>query len=152
MALSDSGARPDEAAANEYRVGANGWIAVGALVMAASVAAGAFAAHGFDPAREAKEIDLFHTGSLYQALHGLAMLMVAGFADRAHLRRGLVKAAQWLFLAGVVLFPGSLYLLALHGPRWLGIATPFGGSSFILGWLMLAAAAIPRRGTLGRRA
>jgi uncharacterized membrane protein YgdD (TMEM256/DUF423 family) len=56
-----------------------------------------------------------------------------------------VSAAGWLFVAGIVVFSGSLYLLALTGERWLGAITPLGGACFILGWLALAAAALLAR-------
>jgi uncharacterized membrane protein YgdD (TMEM256/DUF423 family) len=118
------------------------WIVVGALAGALSVIAGAFAAHGLDPRAEAKEIGWLHTGSQYQGLHGLAILAVAALKGAGRLRAGLATVAQWLFLAGIILFPAALYGLALHGPRWLGAVAPVGGSAFILGWLALAAAAL----------
>ena len=119
------------------------WIAAAALAGAISVIAGAFSAHGLDPVAEAKEIGWLHTGSQYQALHAVAILMTCALAARLH--GTWAKAARWLFLAGIVLFPTALYIAALHGPRWIGVFAPIGGTSFILGWLALAAAALMRQ-------
>jgi len=112
------------------------------LIGAVSVIAGAFAAHGLDPATEAAEIGWLRTGSLYAALHALAMLATSILAGQARLAPAWGRAALWLFLLGALLFPGALYALALHRPRWLGAVAPFGGISFILGWLALAGAAL----------
>jgi uncharacterized membrane protein YgdD (TMEM256/DUF423 family) len=120
-----------------------GWIAFAALSGAVSVIAGAFAAHGLDAETQAKEIGWLHTGSLYEALHALAILAVV--ALDARLAAGWARIARWLFVAGSILFPAALYGLALHLPRWLGAVAPIGGSAFILGWLALAAAALMRR-------
>jgi uncharacterized membrane protein YgdD (TMEM256/DUF423 family) len=120
-----------------------GWIAFAALSGAVSVIAGAFAAHGLDAETQAKEIGWLHTGSLYEALHALAILAVVALGAR--LNPGWARAAQWLFLLGSILFPAALYGLALHLPRWLGAVAPIGGSAFILGWVALAVAALARR-------
>ena len=117
-----------------------GWIVVAALSGAVSVMAGAFGAHGIDAstAAGARARELLQTGSHYEIAHALAILAVAALTRRAGLKEGLATAAQILFLAGSVLFPGALYALALGGPRWLGAVTPVGGSLMILGWLLLA--------------
>jgi uncharacterized membrane protein YgdD (TMEM256/DUF423 family) len=120
-----------------------GWIAFAALSGAVSVIAGAFAAHGLDAETQAKEIGWLHTGSLYEALHALAILAVVALSTRLNPR--WARAAQWLFLVGSILFPAALYGLALHLPRWLGAVAPIGGSAFILGWVALAVAALARR-------
>jgi uncharacterized membrane protein YgdD (TMEM256/DUF423 family) len=124
-----------------------GWIVVAALSGAISVIAGAFGAHGFDAsaAAGAKARELLQTGSHYEIAHALAMLAVVALARRARLKEGLAMAAQVLFLAGSILFPGALYALALGGPRWFGAVAPIGGLAFILGWLALALAALGRR-------
>jgi uncharacterized membrane protein YgdD (TMEM256/DUF423 family) len=119
------------------------WIAAAALAGAISVVAGAFAAHGLDPVTEAKEIEWLRTGSQYQGLHALAILLTCALAAR--LSGPWSKAARWLFLIGAVLFPTALYVVALHGPHWISIFAPIGGTSFILGWLALAAAALLQR-------
>jgi uncharacterized membrane protein YgdD (TMEM256/DUF423 family) len=122
-----------------------GWIAFAALSGGFSVIAGAFAAHGLDAETQAKEIGWLHTGSLYEALHALAILAVVALAGLGRLSPGWARVALWLFLVGSILFPAALYGLALHGPRWLGAVAPIGGSAFILGWVALAAAALARR-------
>lgn len=117
-----------------------GWIAFAALSGAVSVVAGAFSAHGLDPVAQAKPIEYLHTGSLYAAIHALALLAVVALAAQGRLHRCLTAVARWSFLAGGVLFPGALYALALDGPRWLGAVAPIGGSAFIVGWVALALA------------
>jgi uncharacterized membrane protein YgdD (TMEM256/DUF423 family) len=126
------------------RPDARGWIAVAALSGALSVAFGAFAAHGFDPSTSAglKSREWLETGSRYQALHALAMLAVCTLGAR--LNATFAGAALGLFLAGSVLFPGGLYVLALGGPRWMGAVAPLGGTAFIVGWLSFAFAAVRR--------
>jgi uncharacterized membrane protein YgdD (TMEM256/DUF423 family) len=85
---------------------------------------------------------VFETGVRYQTYHALALLAV-GLAGGRWPGTAVV-AAGWLFLAGTVLFAGSLYLLALTGTRWLGAVTPLGGVAFLAGWAALAWAAWAR--------
>jgi uncharacterized membrane protein YgdD (TMEM256/DUF423 family) len=111
------------------------WIRLAALSGLISVAAGAFAAHGVSDtgARE-----WLRTGASYEAIHALAVLAVAALFP-AETRR-----ARWppaFFLLGAVLFSGSLYAMAMGGPRWLGAVTPLGGLLFLAGWAALAWAA-----------
>jgi uncharacterized membrane protein YgdD (TMEM256/DUF423 family) len=117
---------------------------LGALSAAASVAAGAFAAHALR-ARLAPDLQsVFETGARYQMYHALGLLAVALAADRGP--STWVRTAGWLFVAGTVLFCGSLYALALTGVRGLGAITPFGGVAFFAGWACLAVAAWRARG------
>lgn len=97
-----------------------------------AVAFGAFAAHG---ARDARAAELLHTGSLYQMTHALA---VFGWLAVGKAGGKVSVAVPTLFLAGTVLFSGSLYALAFGAPRVLGMVTPFGGLCFLAGWLLLA--------------
>jgi uncharacterized membrane protein YgdD (TMEM256/DUF423 family) len=97
-----------------------------------AVAFGAFAAHG---AKDARAAELLHTGSLYQMTHALA---VFGWLAVRKAGGKVGVAAPALFLAGTVLFSGSLYALAFGAPRALGMVTPFGGLCFLAGWLLLA--------------
>jgi len=85
---------------------------------------------------------VFEVGVRYQMYHALALLAVGSVAGR--LPAGAVAAAGWLFVAGTVLFSGSLYALALTGHRWLGAVTPLGGAAFLAGWAALAWAAWSR--------
>jgi uncharacterized membrane protein YgdD (TMEM256/DUF423 family) len=85
---------------------------------------------------------VFETGVRYHLIHALALLAVGWATTRWP--GGWVAASGWLFLAGIVVFSGSLYLMTLTGARWLGAVTPLGGLAFILGWLALALAAFRR--------
>jgi len=115
--------------------GANRWLGAAAVIGALAVGAGAFAAHGLKAVLSAEMLDVFKTGAQYQLAHALALGLAALAGPKTRL-------ACWLFLAGIVLFCGSLYLLALTGMRGLGIVTPFGGVGLIAGWLALAVAAM----------
>ncbi len=123
---------------------AKGWIVVAALSGAISVIVGAFAAHGLDLSTEAgrKAREWLQTGSQYEMIHALAILAVVALARGSMLNVSVATVAQWLFLAGSVLFPGALYALAFGGPRWFGAVAPIGGTAFILGWLSLGLAAL----------
>jgi len=107
---------------------------LGALSAALGVVAGAFAAHGLRG--RADLLAVFETGARYQMYHALGLLAVARALDRWP--GGAAAVAGWLFVAGIVLFSGSLYLLALGSPSWLGAVTPGGGLCFIAGWAVLA--------------
>jgi uncharacterized membrane protein YgdD (TMEM256/DUF423 family) len=109
-------------------------------VTATSMAA--FATHGLDPTTQAHQIELVHTGVQMDFVHLLAMLAVAALAGMGRLHIGWATAAQWLFLAGGMLFAGTLYLLGLGAPAALGTSVPIGGLAYILGWLSLTVAAL----------
>jgi uncharacterized membrane protein YgdD (TMEM256/DUF423 family) len=85
---------------------------------------------------------VFEIGVRYQMYHALALLALGAVAGR--LPGGAVAAAGWLFVAGTVIFSGSLYLLAVTGARWLGAVTPLGGLAFLAGWAAFAWAAWAR--------
>lgn len=104
-----------------------------------AVAAGAFGAHALRARLSPELLAAFETGARYQMYHALGLLAVAWAASRWP--GALAQAAGWLFLAGTVLFSGSLYALALSGVRWLGAITPLGGAAFLAGWICLALAA-----------
>jgi uncharacterized membrane protein YgdD (TMEM256/DUF423 family) len=116
------------------------WLAIAAINGFVAVAAGAFAAHALKTRLDAHSIQVFETGARYQMYHALAI----GFAVFAMRENGAASAAQIaaaLFLAGIVLFSGSLYLLALTGARLLAFVTPCGGVALLGGWAALAWAA-----------
>ena len=104
--------------------------AVGALV---AVAAGAFGAHGLRQQLEPTALAVWGTAADYQMYHSLALLAL-GLARPAALAPRWHRVAARCFVAGIVLFSGSLYLLALTGIRPLGMVTPLGGVLFLLGW------------------
>jgi len=111
------------------------WWTVAGIVGALGVASGAFGAHALESRIDDPHlIEVWHTGARYHLIHALALLGVAAHPTQP-------AAAGWAFVAGVVLFSGSLYLMTLTGARWLGAITPLGGLSFIAGWLILAFAA-----------
>ena len=103
-----------------------------------AVAAGAFGAHALRARLPADLLAVFETAARYQMVHALALLAVALVAARAPSRAA--SAAGWLFAAGIVVFSGSLYALALTGVRVLGAITPLGGLCFLAGWVALALA------------
>ena len=107
------------------------------LLAGLAVAAGAFGAHGLRGQLDPSALSSFETAARYQLIHGLA---AAFAADRAGRQGGAMSArAAAAFVAGTVLFSGSLYVLALGGPRLVGAVTPLGGVAFMAGWLLLAA-------------
>jgi uncharacterized membrane protein YgdD (TMEM256/DUF423 family) len=109
---------------------------IGAWLAALGVAAGAFGAH-FLQGRLTPEISsVFATGVWYHLIHGLALLIVAWATTRW--QGTAITVAGWLFLAGTLLFSGSLYLLSLTGIQGFGLVTPVGGLAFIAGWFTLA--------------
>jgi uncharacterized membrane protein YgdD (TMEM256/DUF423 family) len=112
------------------------FFALGALSAGLAVAAGAFGAHGLKARVSPEMLAVFETGARYQMYHALGLLAVAWAASRWPTSGA--GSAGWFFVAGTLLFSGSLYLLALGGPRWLGAVTPVGGLCFIAGWAVLA--------------
>jgi len=112
---------------------------LGAALGAVAVAAGAFGARALRSRIAPEMLAVFETGVRYHLVHALALLAV-GWATTRWSSPG-VPAAGWLFVAGILLFSGSLYALALTGVRALGLVTPIGGGAFIAGWLALAWAA-----------
>ena len=115
------------------------WFAVGALLLALGVVAGAFAAHGLKPRLSSDDLEIWQTAARYHIYHGLGLLAVGYVAHRWG--GGLSTAAGWLFCAGILLFCGSLYVLSVSGLKWLGAVAPLGGLAFISGWICLAIAA-----------
>ncbi|WP_019939151.1 DUF423 domain-containing protein [Bordetella sp. FB-8] len=108
-----------------------------ALCMIVAVAAGAFGAHGLKGRIDADMLGVWQTGVQYHLIHALGLFAVAWLRAR-HPQARLLWAAGWLMFAGIVLFSGSLYMLALTGIRWLGAVTPLGGLAFLLAWAMTA--------------
>lgn len=116
------------------------FVAAGALAAGIGVALGAFGAHGLEGRVSADRLATFETGVKYQIYHALALLFVAwanaqGWGPSLHW-------AGYCFLGGIVIFSGSLYVLVLTDTGWLGAITPLGGVAFIVGWGLLAWAAL----------
>jgi len=118
----------------------NFWLLTAAINGFVAVAAGAFAAHGLEGRIDSHALDIFETGARYEMYHALA-IAIAAFAARGA-ATGPARAAAALFLGGIALFSGSLYLLALTNIRALGFITPFGGLCFLAGWAFLGYAAL----------
>jgi uncharacterized membrane protein YgdD (TMEM256/DUF423 family) len=113
---------------------------IGAVSAGTAVALGAFGAHGLRAMVSPEMMAVFETGVRYQMYHALALLALGlGFA---RLQGRMVTAAAWLFVAGTVLFSGSLYVLTLTGTRWWGAVTPLGGVAFLAGWGLLLTARV----------
>jgi uncharacterized membrane protein YgdD (TMEM256/DUF423 family) len=109
---------------------------VGALSALVAVAAGAFGAHLLRGRLPPDLLAVFETAARYEMYHALGLFAVAWAA--AQWPGAAVRAAGWLFVAGTVVFSGSLYVLSLTGARWLGAVTPLGGLLFLGGWIALA--------------
>lgn len=118
---------------------------IAGLTGALAVAIGAFGAHGLNPHLDEYQLGIFKTGNQYHFYHALSMGLVAFLMSKNPAKHN--KWAFYCFLIGVILFSGSLYLLAtrtllgIEGWKWLGPMTPIGGVFFIFGWLMMAYAA-----------
>lgn len=117
------------------------FLLIGALAGVVGVALGAFGAHGLRSRLTPDMLGVFETGVRYHMYHALAIIGVAFVAERLQAGR-LVLMSGWLFVAGIVLFSGSLYLLSITGLKVLGAITPLGGVAFLLGWACLAFAAL----------
>lgn len=120
-------------------------VALGAALGGIAVAIGAFGAHGLAGRVTPEMLAIFETGVRYHFYHAIALVLVGLFAMRAgppSMPPAGSTAAAWCFVAGIVIFSGSLYLLVLSGQRWLGAVTPIGGLAFIAGWILFARAAL----------
>jgi uncharacterized membrane protein YgdD (TMEM256/DUF423 family) len=116
------------------------FVLAGAIAGLIAVAFGAFGAHGLRGRLAPDMLAVFETGVRYHMYHALALLLVAALAPR--LPGKAIVSAGWLFVAGIVLFSGSLYVLAVTGVTALGAITPIGGVAFLAGWVALAIAAL----------
>ncbi len=112
------------------------FLALGGVYAALAVAVGAFGAHGLGDRLTIESLAVYQTGVQYHFWHALGLLAV-GLLCRQLPESAWLRSAGWLLAAGVVLFSGSLYALALGAPRSLGIVTPFGGVAFMLGWVAM---------------
>jgi uncharacterized membrane protein YgdD (TMEM256/DUF423 family) len=117
---------------------------LGCIFAFLAVAAGAFGAHALRDRLPSSLLAIFETAARYQMYHALALLFVARAVEAGGGR--LSRLAGWAFVAGILLFSGSLYLLSVTGVRWLGAITPLGGVGFLAGWGLLAIGGFrPRR-------
>jgi len=112
-------------------------LVLGALAAMLAVVLGAFGAHGLRARLSADMLAIYQTAVQYHFWHALGVLSI-GLALLHVPGSGAIRAAGWLMLAGIVVFSGSLYLLAATGARWLGAITPAGGVAFIAAWALFA--------------
>lgn len=109
------------------------WTAVAAVLLALAVALGAFGAHGLRGRIDDYSMNVYERAVMYHFVHALGLLIVSTMPKPSG-----VNWPAWLLVAGIVLFSGSLYVLAITGVRALGAVTPFGGVAFIAAWIVLA--------------
>lgn len=114
-------------------------LAAGAINAALSVAAGAFGAHGLRARLEPRALEIFETAARYHMYHALGMILCALLVATGV---GGARTAGWILQAGIAIFSGSLYALALTDVKVLGAITPIGGLAFLVGWIWLAVAAL----------
>ena len=117
------------------------FVALGAVSGVLAVLLGAFGAHALRARLGPDMLAIWQTASQYHFYHALA-LVLTGLAAASLGTSGPLRAGGWAFVVGTLVFSGSLYLLAFTGVRWLGAITPIGGVTLILGWALLAAAAL----------
>jgi uncharacterized membrane protein YgdD (TMEM256/DUF423 family) len=110
------------------------WIIAGAIFAGLAVAFGAFGAHVLENRLDADALQTYETAVRYQMYHGLALLLIA-LLSSSYTRLDLTA---WSFIAGIMIFSGSLYILVLTDTSWLGAITPIGGLAFLVGWANLA--------------
>lgn len=111
------------------------FVLLGAGFSFLAVALGAFGAHLLKSRLAPDQLAIFEVGVRYQMYHSLALFAVAWGVS--HFPAADLALAGWLFVAGIVLFSGSLYILGLSGAQWLGAITPVGGLCFLAGWLWI---------------
>ena len=112
------------------------FVFLGGLFAATSVAAGAFGAHALKSILDPSMLAVYETAARYQMYHALGLFVGAWLVRETE--DSLAVKAGWLFCIGILLFSGSLYIVALAGIKWMGAMTPFGGVSFISGWACVA--------------
>lgn len=115
------------------------FVLMGAVFGGLGVAAGAFGAHALRSQLEPRMLEVFETAARYQMYHALALFAAAWIYQQS--QAPAAQVAGWAFVAGILLFSGSLYAMAFTGVRGLGAITPIGGAGFLIGWLALAVAA-----------
>ena len=111
------------------------WIIIGSALAALAVAIGAFGAHGLKSRVSVDDLVIFETGVRYQMYHSLALILLGLIG--VNFQSNIVQLPAILFLAGIIIFSGTLYLIPLTGLRWFGAITPIGGTALILGWIVL---------------
>ena len=114
------------------------WSAIGAVFLALAVITGAFGAHGLKDKLDAYSMDVWQKAVFYHFIHAMGILVVSMLPRSGNFPIGSASMVAWLLTAGILIFSGSLYLLAVTGVHTLGAITPIGGVCFIAAWLLLA--------------
>lgn len=114
------------------------WLKVASVLLACAVGTGAFGAHALKNTLDAKMLEVWHTANFYHFVHAFGLLVVPMLAMQGVLAAASANFICWLLAGGILVFSGSLYVLALTRIGILGAITPLGGSAFILAWLLLA--------------
>src|SRR5579871_1871006 len=114
------------------------WSGVAAVALGLAVIIGAFGAHGLRDRLDAYSMSIYERAVFYHFVHALGILIVSTLPKAGLLTRSAASLVCWLLLAGVIIFSGSLYTLAISGVRTWGAITPIGGVAFIAGWFVLA--------------
>ena len=114
------------------------WSAIGAVMLGVAVMLGAFGAHALRQSLDSYSLGIWEKAVFYHFVHAFGLLIVPLLAKMGMLSPNGANRVSTLLFTGILLFSGSLYLLALTGVRTLGAVTPFGGIAFIVGWLWLA--------------
>ena len=122
------------------------WSVLGATLLALAVVFGAFGAHSLRDRLDPYSMGVYEKAVFYHFIHALGMLAVPLLTLAGLISKSAGNWTGWLLLAGIVLFSGSLYMLAITGVRTLGAITPFGGVSFIAAWVVLAVCSLRSRG------
>jgi uncharacterized membrane protein YgdD (TMEM256/DUF423 family) len=128
---------PQSAATPTILPVSNGWAATAAFLLAAAVALGAFGAHGLKSRLDEYRMSVYEKAVFYHFVHALGLLLVALLGRAGSLGAAQAGRIGWLLTAGIALFSGSLYVLAITDVRMLGAVTPLGGVSFIAAWVWL---------------
>ena len=112
------------------------WISMGAMMGALGVILGAFGAHALKDSLDNYSLDIYQKAVFYQFIHAIALILTGLIQHQfQQLNLGI---AQWSFFLGIIIFSGSLYILAVSGVKWMGAITPIGGVAFIVGWVWLS--------------
>lgn len=112
------------------------WIVTGALLAGVAIGLGAFGAHGLKNRITIDYLTVFETGVKYQIYHALGLMLIGILAF--HFPSEPLHIPCVFLVTGICLFSGSLYVLSITGIKWIGAVTPFGGLSFIIGWILTA--------------
>jgi uncharacterized membrane protein YgdD (TMEM256/DUF423 family) len=117
------------------------FLILGSLNAFLAVMLGAFGAHGLKDKLTSKMMEVYQTGVQYHMIHALGLILIAILSERLG-QNALITWSGWLIMVGIIFFSGSLYVLSNTGIKSLGAIAPIGGTAFLIGWLLLAVAAI----------